>query len=175
MLMSSAGKNMMLTLLLSLICLPLPISALIHTDEQGGKERDIFTKKMEIFMNDNWELHYGQFIRSSSFYYTGMVYPDTVSKISANSSKTGTNETPKWGSLARPLGRVLDFLPYEDYIRIVDQYYLSDLTLMSYRDWLKIDVNFNDLTQGNYFLKFNINLIRSIKPVNNRVNQAIIP
>jgi|GEM_PF-4930229 hypothetical protein len=157
-------------ILLVIILLPLQLYCGVQIVENKDDERSMFVGRFFLDMNPDRHDVWNRDFYSSEFRVPGILFNSSATNLRIDSKRSNN-----WNSLTGSLSGVFDFIPYDDYISLIDQYYLNDLTLMSFRDRLDLKVNLNHLVKGDYFMKLNVNLIRSLKPEKRRTNQAVSP
>ena len=68
----------------------------------------------------------------------------------------GSRFLPSLGSLKEPFLIVQDYIPFEQYYNLYEQYYLDDIHLFSLTSYDRIKFNMRALSRGGYFLKLSL-------------------
>ncbi|MBW6515343.1 MAG: hypothetical protein K0B81_01845 [Candidatus Cloacimonetes bacterium] len=121
---------------------------------------DLTKRQLERYLQKNYHDSYDQFVKSSIFYdFMTFNYQESY-KFYHFETRIIRSSFFNLDFLTKPFNNFFEMIPYEDYYDIFDQYYLSDIEILSLSDWGKLRINLSDLTQGDYFMKLNINFFR---------------
>lgn len=146
----------------SLICLLLHSEPYLSFEEndQSGID-DLTIRQLSRYLLLNYGESYEEYRTSSLFYSGYLALPGRDFRFYPFETRVIRNVLPDLGFFREPLNNLIDYIPYEEYYQFIDQYYLRDLPIVTFGDRARLKINFNDLVQGDYFMKLNIDLYRA--------------
>ena len=125
-----------------------------------GMTDPLIQRRLDRFVADNYTESYDQFMKSSKFYQQVIYIPNETFRFYPFESRIARPSLINWAFIRNPIADFIDRIPYEEYFEFLDQYYLSDITVFNISNWGNLRINLNDLAQGDYFMKLNINFYR---------------
>lgn len=151
---------MVFAIILTLLLINCAVALFAEEDAFADTRYDITQRQLDRYLRLNYEESYNQFLRSSRFFDSLALLPAERFRFYSFESRLVRPSFVRLDFISNPLIDFFDYIPYEEYYDLFDQYYLSDITLFSLNSWGDIRINLSDMAQGDYFMKLRINLIR---------------
>ncbi len=134
----------------------------LEVNDNDQEAASLTERQLNRLVMLNYEKSYRNFLRRNMSYSPMKGLPWSSFRLSSLESKLRFSFLPDMKRFTDPIIDFIDYIPYEEYFIFIDNYYLNDIKIITFGDWADLRINLKDMTRGDYFMKLNIDLFRSM-------------